>query len=226
MQNIKNHLTPRLEMILSLVPKSRCICDVGTDHGYVPIALFKKALAEKVIAADINEGPLSQAQKNIEAFSLSSKIETRLSDGFLGLSYGEADTAIIAGMGGELIARIMRSDKGISRFILQPQTMHRELREFLYKNGYTIEKEAICRETRKMYVAMLVSKKASPPLSRIECEIGPCLISTRPPLFEDYVRYRLYEIESILKKMGATTSDKKEEYLFLKAEYERLIEND
>ncbi len=225
MQNIDNHLTPRLEMILSLVPKSRSVCDIGTDHGYVPIALFEKGLAEKVIATDINEGPLSQAQKNIEAFSLSSKIETRLSDGFSNLSYGEADTAVIAGMGGELIARIMKTDKGAEKFVLQPQTMHKELREFLYKNGYSIEKEAVCRETRKMYVAMLVVRKSSQPLSRVECEIGPCLIATRPPLFEDYVRYRLYEIESILKKMGASGSDKKEEYLSLKAEYERLIEN-
>lgn len=226
MQTIENHLTPRLEMILSLVPKSRCVCDVGTDHGYIPIALYQKGLAEKVIAADINEGPLSQAKKNIASFSLSSNIETRLSDGFSSLSYSEADTAIIAGMGGELIARIMRTDKGIERFVLQPQTMHRELREFLYKNGYTIEREAVCRETRKMYVAMLVTKKASPPLSRIECEIGPCLMAVRPPLFEDYVRYRLYEIESILKKMGAAAIDKKEEYIYLKAEYERLIKND
>lgn len=225
MQTIENHLTPRLEMILSLVPKSSSVCDIGTDHGYIPIALFKKDLAEKVIAMDINEGPLSQAQKNIDAFSLSSKIETRLSDGFSNLSYGEADTAIIAGMGGELIARIMRTDKGVKRFVLQPQTMHRELREFLYKNGYFIEKEDVCRETRKMYVAMLVSKKPSPPLSRVECEIGPYLISHRPPLFEDYVRYRLYEIESILKKMGLSETNKKEEYLYLKAEYERLIEN-
>lgn len=225
MQTIENHLTPRLEMILSLVPKSSSVCDIGTDHGYVPIALFKKGLAEKVIAMDINEGPLSQAQKNIDAFSLSSKIETRLSDGFSNLSYGEADTAIIAGMGGELIARIMKTDKGTKKFVLQPQTMHKELREFLYKNGYSIEKEAISRETRKMYVAMLVVKKKSHPLSRVECEIGPYLISHRPPLFEDYVRYRLYEIESILKKMGSSETNKKEEYLTIKAEYERLIEN-
>jgi len=225
MQTIENHLTPRLEMILSLVPKSSSVCDIGTDHGYVPIALFKKGLAEKVIAMDINEGPLSQAQKNIDAFSLSSKIETRLSDGFSNLSYGEADTAIIAGMGGELIARIIKTDKGAKKFVLQPQTMHKELREFLYKNGYSIEKEAISRETRKMYVAMLVVKKKSHPLSRVECEIGPYLISHRPPLFEDYVRYRLYEIESILKKMGSSETNKKEEYLYLKAEYERLIEN-
>ena len=75
MQTIENHLTPRLEMILSLVPKSSSVCDIGTDHGYIPIALYKKGLAENVIAMDIKEGPLSQAQKNIDAFSLSSKIE-------------------------------------------------------------------------------------------------------------------------------------------------------
>ena len=223
MANIENHLTPRLEMILSLVPESRCVCDVGTDHGYVPIALFERGLAKKVIAMDINEGPLSQAQKNIDSFSLSSKIETRLSDGFSNLESSEADTAIIAGMGGELIARIMKTDKGIKNFILQPQTMHCELREFLYKNGYSIKKEAISRETRKMYVAMYVEKSSSSPLSRVECEIGPYLIKHRPLLFEDYVKYRLYEIESILKKMGSATSEKKDEFLSLKDEYERLI---
>ncbi len=228
MHSIDNHITPRLKMILSLVPKGDVICDIGTDHGYIPIYLAENNLAKRVIASDINKGPLYQAQKNIESFSLDSIIETRLSDGFSSFSYNEADTAIIAGMGGELIARILKTDIGVNNFILQPQTMHHDLRKYLCENGYEIKKEAIAREQRKMYTAILATKGEAKEYSRVELEIGPYLIAHRPPFFEDYVRYRLYEIKSVLSKLceNANTKEKRKEYLFLKNEYEKLINGD
>lgn len=226
MHDIKKHITPRLEMIISLVPKSRVICDIGTDHGYIPIYLAKDNRAKRIIASDVNEGPLSYAQKNIESFLVKDKVETRLSDGFSGFKYGEAETCIISGMGGELIAKILKTDIGIKNFVLQPQTMHRYLREYLCENGFEIKKEAIAREDKKMYVALLATRGKSPSLTETELEIGPCLIREKPPLFHEYVKYRLYEIDSILKKMGEGARKKGEKYILLKNEYEKLIEDD
>ena len=63
--------------------------------------------------------------------------------------------------------------------------------------------------------------------SETEKEIGPLLVKERPPLFSDYVKYRLYEIESILKKMGdGVSSPKKEHMLYLKNEYENLLKGE
>lgn len=225
MLDINKNITPRLLMVASLVPKSDTVCDIGTDHGYVPIYLIKKGIAKKVIAADINKGPLSAAKENIKQYNEAQNIETRLSDGFCAFAPGEAQTAVISGMGGETIASILKKDIGASAFVLQPQTTMRELREFLCENNYIIEKEAVCREGRKMYVAMRAVRGKSRVLNEIELEIGPMLIKERPPLFCDYVLYRLYEINKVLGiiKGTDTAEEKIRKYTFLKTEYEKLL---
>lgn len=227
MLNIEKNLTPRLRMIAALVPPSESVCDIGTDHGYVAIFLAKAGRAKKVIAADIKKGPLLQAEKNIALFDVSDKVETRLSDGFAAIQQGEAQTCIIAGMGGETIASILENEKGCENFILQMQTGHAYLRDYLCKNGYIITEEAIAKEGRKMYTALLAKRGESSPLTLIQKEIGPYLIAERPPLFTDYIRYRMYEIESILKNISDARSaqERCEQCLYLKNEYEKLLES-
>ena len=161
MAGIDKFLTPRLMMIADLVPESDTVCDIGTDHGYIAIYLAKKGIAKKVIAADIKKGPLNQAEKNIALFDASASVETRLSNGFENIRQNEADCAIIAGMGGETIAEILKNEKGCKYFVLQMQTAHRDLRKFLSENGFVILKESIAREGRKMYTALLCTRKES-----------------------------------------------------------------
>ena len=226
MLNIEKNLTPRLKMIASLVPPCDSLCDIGTDHAYVAIYLAKKGIAQKIIAADINKGPLMQAEKNIAAFEVSDKVETRLSNGFSAIEKGEVECCIIAGMGGETIAEILENEKGCKYFVLQMQTAHKDLRKYLSTHGYTIRKEAVCREGNKMYTALLATRGESKKLNDTEMEIGPRLIEEKPPLFYDYIRYRLYEIDSILTKMGSSTTDKRKGYERLKREYEKLLEGE
>ena len=148
-------LTERLEKIKNLVEKSNIVLDVGTDHGYVPISLINEKRASKVIAADINEGPLKNAQKNIRLAGLSEVIETRLGSGLVPLKKGEADTVIIAGMGGILIADILKEsyEKAIiaEKLILQPMYSQEVLRAYLIENGFEIIKEYLVRENDKIY---------------------------------------------------------------------------
>lgn len=227
MQNIEKTLTPRLRMIADLVPTCDTVCDIGTDHGYVAIYLAKKGIAQKVIAADIKEGPLMQAEKNIALYDASGKVQTRLSNGFEYIGQNEADCAIIAGMGGETIAEILQNEKGSKYYVLQMQTAHRDLREYLSENGFVIEKEAIAQEGRKMYTALLCTKGTPYTLTETEKEIGPLLIKDRPPLFAEYIKYRLFEIDSILERMGdVNSSPRKEHILFLKNEYENLLKGE
>lgn len=227
MQNIEKALTPRLRMIADLVPECNTVCDIGTDHGYVAIYLAKKGIAQKVIAADIKKGPLMQAEKNIALYDAADKVETRLSNGFENIGTKETDCAIIAGMGGETIVEILKNENGSIYYVLQMQTGHRDLREYLAENGFVILKESIAKEERKMYTALLCTRAEKYTLTEIEKEIGPLLIKERPPLFCDYVRYRLFEIDSILEKMGSSNSSpRKEHMLYLKNEYENLLKGE
>ncbi len=218
-------LTPRLKTVADAVPACKTVCDIGTDHAYVPIYLVKSGIADRCIAADIKKGPLSAARSNIARFGVEDKVETRLSDGFAAFSPGEVDVAIIAGMGGDTIAEILKKDVGIEKFVLQPQSAHARLRYFLQKNGFAIKREYPAKEGDKLYIAMYVERGAMSPLSETEAQIGPCLVKERPPLFEEYVRYRMYELDAALSQMKRFSSakEKMHEYAALKKEYLKLI---
>ena len=100
-------LSKRMQRLASLVAGGNRLADVGTDHGYIPIALIEEGRIPGAIAMDVNQGPLLRAEAHIREFGLSTYIETRRSDGLAGLAPGEADTVLIAGMGGRLTVRIL-----------------------------------------------------------------------------------------------------------------------
>ena len=151
-------LDNRLEMIFELL-KGRVICDVGTDHCKLAAAAVLRGTADKAYATDLREGPLSAAKKLIEKEGLSDRIETFLSDGFLDIpdyAFENTDCFVIAGMGGELIANIIKGRHTDKYMVLQPMTAIIELVEFLSENGYEIIKRTLCRDGDKIYNALLV----------------------------------------------------------------------
>ncbi len=175
-------ITERLQCILNYVD-SEVIADIGTDHAYIPIELVKKNRVKRAIAADINEGPLKIAQKNIKSEGLSDRIETRLGSGISVLEKGEAGQIIIAGMGGELIEYIIKSDietaKG-SELLLQPMNNQYELRKFLMYNGFKIIDEDIASEGFKVYNIMRVICGEAEKFERdIDYHIPPYLKSNK-----------------------------------------------
>ena len=64
------------------------------------------------MAMDIRPGPLERAKANIAQHGLGQYIQTRLSDGMEKLAPGEVDSAILAGMGGKLMVRILSESPG------------------------------------------------------------------------------------------------------------------
>ena len=134
--------------------------DVGCDHGYISIYLLQKDISKSAITMDVRKGPLSGAADNIAEYGLSDSIETRLSDGLKELKEGEADSVVIAGMGGDLMKRILEdadlSALGIKAGVLQPQSELSQFRAYLRDKGYTIADEKIVLEDGKYYFPMLL----------------------------------------------------------------------
>ena len=149
-------ITPRLEMILRNVHGKSC-ADIGTDHAYVPIKLWERGI--RVIASDIMPGPLSIAEENVK--KQNAEVELRLGGGLEPIEKGEVDTVIIAGMGGEMIEKILTegSDKtdGVT-FILQPMNSQYELRKYLLENGFYIIKEDLAVEGFKVYNLIVATR--------------------------------------------------------------------
>ena len=133
----------RINLLASLCKDSNVVCDVGCDHAYVLVKALQEYNCERGIASDINAGPLSAAKDNIKAFNLEDRIDTVLSDGFKSINL-YFDTAVIAGMGGNLIKSILEeslSKVKDKKLILEPQNDQPLVREFLMKKG---KRKLIC----------------------------------------------------------------------------------
>ena len=99
-------ISDRLKTAASLIREGAVLADVGTDHGYVPIYLLEQKKIKSAIAMDINKGPLERAREHIHLYGMDAYIQTRLSDGVAALEKGEADSILVAGMGGGLVTLI------------------------------------------------------------------------------------------------------------------------
>lgn len=148
-------LSKRLNALIDLVPAGSIVADVGCDHGFVSIQLVQSGKCPAAIAMDVREGPLSRAREHVDQAGLNEKIDLRLSDGLAALRTGEAQTVVIAGMGGPLMQKIlsdhMDTAKSFQTLILQPQSEIAAFRLFLRKNGFRITRNEIVKEEDKYY---------------------------------------------------------------------------
>jgi len=158
-----------------------CTADVGCDHGYVSIYLVQNGISKSAIAMDVRKGPLAMAENNIRDYALTGEITTRLSDGLTELCEDEADSLVIAGMGGKLMISILEKKDitalGIRSAVLQPQSDICLFREYLREKGYLIEDERIILDEGKYYFPMKVVPKDGGGGSFSELERAVALLS-------------------------------------------------
>lgn len=141
-------LNSRLLKIAEMIRRGDRVADIGTDHAYLPVYLINSGISPLVYACDVSDGPLLNAKSNIEKAGVSG-IELRKGSGFDALSPDDADTFVLAGMGGELIISLILAAHWIKNpryeLILQPMTSVEDLRKFLLENGFSIiEERAVC----------------------------------------------------------------------------------
>lgn len=192
-------LSERLSKITEYIDGASSIADIGTDHGYVPVYCVQNGLCSSAIACDINEGPLRAAMEHIADSGLADKIDTRLSDGLDAIKKGEADTIVIAGMGGFLIRDILIRGKDIidddTRLILQPMVAGKELREYLVSDGFEIVSEKLAREEDKFY-NIIYARKGASPLTKRELLLGKGIEEDEN--FSDYVSFHTNVVSKII----------------------------
>jgi tRNA (adenine22-N1)-methyltransferase len=203
-------LTPRLLTIANLVPQNGVVADIGTDHGYIPVYLIKHNIAKKVIAADVNDGPLKSAKKNIALHHMEDVIETRLGNGLEVLHTGEADAVIIAGMGGLLIRDILEAHpeitSSIGTFVLQPMVAQDDVRRWLLANGFMIANERLVKEEHRIYEVMVVKRGTQIVSDEIYYEVGEKLIENKDPLLIEFIQKHLKKYNEILKQLDGQNS--------------------
>ena len=124
-------LSPRLAAIAEQVPQGARLADVGTDHAYLPAWLLLAGRISGAVATDVREGPLQRGRETARLYKVEDRIVFRCCDGLAAVEPQEADTVVIAGMGGELMARIVERapwTRGCT-LLLQPMSAQEVLRQ-------------------------------------------------------------------------------------------------
>ena len=201
-------LSDRLEKIGNEVNKGETMVDLGTDHGFLPVALWERGISPKVIMADVSEGSLNKAKENCRLSHPDVEFDFRLGDGLKVIENGEVDAVVIAGMGGILMTEILEADLekswSFKKLILQPRNNVGFLRHWLYNNCYKITNEQLVREGK--YICEIITavpiETGVPKMmtsDRIEFEVPLKLLDFKNELTEEYIERKLNKEKSILQ---------------------------
>jgi len=208
MSIVRTNLSDRMKAVFEAVMPCETAADIGCDHGFVSIALAQSGKAKRIIACDINKGPLKAAEANIAEAGCKDRIETRLGDGLHKLSPKDAVNAIIiAGMGGALMTGILSSSeqivKNADQLILQPQSELFLVRKYVREIDFHIEKETFLKDGGKYYWVMDVrpGKTLYPEgeLLEIYDRFSGYLIEHHDPLLREYLKNSINIYKGYLK---------------------------
>lgn len=216
----------RLETCAMMVKGNGIVCDIGTDHAYLPVYLIENKICKKAIAADVSEGPLKFALSTVSRYRMDSDISLVRSDGIENIDLHGVSDIVIAGMGGETIAHILENEKSRSckmNFVLQPMSKAGYLRRWLYKNGFEITEEKAVVDDRFIYTVInAVYTGVSIRLSRTAEVIGK--VSTEN---EDGRRYcedqykKMMNIATGLSKAGKQSDS--EQYRLIAERIDKIL---
>lgn len=202
-------LSKRLGAIVEMVPElpeGGCVADIGTDHGFVPICLVQGGKASRALAMDVRKGPLLRADGHIHQYGLEDQIETRLSDGLDKLRPEEAQAVVIAGMGGELMLRILRDGTRVREkvryWILSPQSELAAFRHGLEELGLAIRQEVMVEEDGKYYTVMLAEPGQMHYGQEYQYRYGDCLIREKSPVLQEFLERERRLYEEILSQLS------------------------
>ena len=207
---MKLPISKRLLCCASMVQSGSRVADIGTDHGYLGIYLLQSGAARHVIACDLRKDPLENARRNAKLFGVDGEMELRLSDGLEKIRPDEVDTVVMAGMGGDLIQRILsqcpwRKREGL-QFILQPQSAGNVLRRWLCEDGFEIQREEPVQDGHFLYTVMDIRQGEPAPLTPGTEYASPALLASKSPLVGTY----LARVENALQETvrGLTNAEK------------------
>lgn len=194
-------ISERITALCAAVEQGERVADIGTDHGYVPLLLYRKGIAPAVIMSDISEGSLAKAQASFRRCGISLPPEAfRLGDGLASITAGEVEVVVIGGLGGITILEILDEDiektRSFRKLILQPRNNSGALRAYLYRRGFSVSREILAAEGK--FVCEIIVAEPSEVCERmlpyaeddIRWQFPPQLVACGSPLLEEKIRRR------------------------------------
>lgn len=201
---VRIKLGERLQTLLSLIEGGETLCDIGTDHGKLPVAALLSGRAGKAIATDISEASLAKARLLAEKENV--PLRCVVGDGLAPIRQGEADVVSIAGMGGAEIVRILQNASCVfPRYLLLPHRDAPLVRGYLKQRNARILRDIAVKEGKHFY--FVIEATFSLPWKEQSLYYGET-----GGAFAEYRRFRLEKIEKLLRlKSDASLEKEKEE---------------
>ena len=193
-------LDARLSALADLVGICDCCADIGCDHGRLSAYLLQSGRVCRAILTDISEDSLKKARQLIGLLGLNERVEFCVGDGAKALTK-PVDCAVIAGMGGTLIAKIVREGRGClgsSRLILQPNVAAPELRRALMELHYQITDERVLQDGGRNYV-VIAAEPGQAAYDERALIVGPVLLKKMPESLAPYAAFRLKVAQKALE---------------------------
>ena len=206
-------ISERLEALIRLIEPGRIVADIGTDHAYLPIALVQRGLSPQALACDVKKGPLERARAHIEEAGLAEKIGTRLSDGLAKVEPADAESAVLAGMGGMLICDILLAEskrpknilKSLQQMVLQPQSDIAQVRRTVHALSWKIETEALLNDRGKWYWILSCKPGREEYLAEWQYSYGAYLSKVKDPVFYEYIKMLELDKKKLLEQITGST---------------------
>ena len=208
---MKLPLSERLLACAGFVAPGDRVADVGCDHGYLGIHLLTQGIASSIIASDVNEGPLQSAMHNARKFGVADKMKFYLSDGVRNVPR-DFDCMVCAGMGADTMMSIIHAaahwlKDPKYRLILQCQSKRPELRQWLYDEGFRINRETLAKDGKFVYSIMEVVYDPGHGITPAESYISPALLADNHPLLGEYYNRVMYGMKLTVEGMRHSGSD-------------------
>lgn len=193
-------LSERLQAIADEIKPGETMADIGTDHGFLPVALVKRGTCPRALMADVSEAALAKAIRFGTRHGIQDPAAYRLGDGLSVLAPGETDAVVLAGMGALLMIRILSEDPAktasFSKFILQPRNYPHLLRKWLWEADFGLLEDNLVREGRRICEILTVAPRKpgripwpAPPWEPgdIRWEVPPWYARPGEKIYEDYL---------------------------------------
>ena len=224
---MKIPLSDRLLACCNFVNQGDRVADIGCDHGYLGIYLLTKGIAGSVIESDVAEGPLQSAMRNAVKFGTKNKMTFYLSDGAKNIPR-DFDTMVCAGMGADTIMSILSHAPWLKdskyRLILQCQSKRPELRQWLYEEGFRINRETLAKDGKFVYSIMEVVYDPGHSITPAETYITPQLLEDNHPLLPEYFARAKRGVELTVFGMQRSNDDQLPIYETILSELTKMEE--
>jgi len=207
----------RLERVAAHVPAGARLADIGSDHGYLPVALMRRGVITSAVAGEVAITPFHAAERTVRENDLERQISVRHANGLMVIEPADAITVIsICGMGGETIRDILDDGKarlsGDERLILQPNGGEQPLRQWLMENGYRILFEEVLQENRFHYEIIVAERTGPVVYTPEQLYFGPLQMEARSPAFLNkwtrILRYKQQTLNNFARALQVVPEEK------------------